>query len=172
MHWIRQHRGGRTGYVALKLDMSKAYDRVEWSFLRVMMIKLGFAKRWVQLIMRCISSVSYSFLINARSEECAQLRCCLLLYSKASGQLINFEKSALSFSPNTSGASKREICSLFGISQVEGHDLYLGLPTFSLRNKRLQFGYIRDWVVKKLRVVLSVGMLLTLQSMLCFSALL
>ena len=64
MHWIRQHRGGRTGYAALKLDMSKVYDRVERSFLRGMMIKLGFAGQWVELIMRCISSVSYSFLIN------------------------------------------------------------------------------------------------------------
>ncbi|KAL5556655.1 hypothetical protein UlMin_038891 [Ulmus minor] len=88
---------------------------------------------------------------RARPEECAQLRCCMLLYSKASRQFINFEKSVLYFSLNTSGASKRDICSLFGILQMEGHDLYLGLPTFSLRNKRLQFGYIRDQVVKKLR---------------------
>ena len=29
MHWIIQHRGGKTGYATLKLDMSKAYDRVE-----------------------------------------------------------------------------------------------------------------------------------------------
>ena len=29
MHWIRQHRGGKTGYATLKLDMNKAYDRVE-----------------------------------------------------------------------------------------------------------------------------------------------
>ena len=43
MHWIRQHRGGKTGYTALKLDMSNAYDRVEWKFLEGMMIKLGFA---------------------------------------------------------------------------------------------------------------------------------
>ncbi|KAL5556117.1 hypothetical protein UlMin_038353 [Ulmus minor] len=64
MHWIRQHRGGNTGYVALKLDMSKAYDRVEWSFLKGMMIKLGFEVKLVDLIMRCISLVSYSFLLN------------------------------------------------------------------------------------------------------------
>ena len=29
MHWIRHHIGGKTGYAALKLDMSNAYDRVE-----------------------------------------------------------------------------------------------------------------------------------------------
>ncbi|KAL5567359.1 hypothetical protein UlMin_030523 [Ulmus minor] len=64
MHWIRKHTGGQTGYAALKLDMSKAYDRVEWSFLRGMMDKLGFDEKWTALIMRCIASVSYSFLIN------------------------------------------------------------------------------------------------------------
>ncbi|KAL5545507.1 hypothetical protein UlMin_005194 [Ulmus minor] len=64
MDWIRQHTGGQIGYAALKLDMSKAYDMVEWSFLRGMMDKLGFAEQWTKLIMRCISSISYSFLIN------------------------------------------------------------------------------------------------------------
>ena len=29
MHWIRNHRGDNTSYAALKLDMSKAYDRVQ-----------------------------------------------------------------------------------------------------------------------------------------------
>ena len=64
MHWIRQHMGGNTGYVALKLDMSKAYNRVEWSFLEGMMLRLGFYASCVELIMRCVRSVSYSFLIN------------------------------------------------------------------------------------------------------------
>ncbi|KAL5553367.1 hypothetical protein UlMin_040768 [Ulmus minor] len=88
---------------------------------------------------------------RARSMDCANLRHCLDCYSKASGQLVNFEKSALSFSPNTSAYVREEICSLFGISQVAGHDMYLGLPTFSMRNKRIQFGYIRDMMVKKLQ---------------------
>ncbi|KAL5546570.1 hypothetical protein UlMin_006257 [Ulmus minor] len=40
---------------------------------------------------------------------------------------------------------------MFGISQVAGHDLYLGLPIFSMRIKRIQFGYIRDMIVRKLQ---------------------
>ncbi|KAL5563712.1 hypothetical protein UlMin_033459 [Ulmus minor] len=84
-------------------------------------------------------------------EECTNLKSCLDCYSKAYGQSINFEKLALSFSPNIATLTRENICHLFGVLQVAGHDLYLGLPTFSMRNKRLQFGSLRDRVVKKLQ---------------------
>ena len=50
--------------MALKLDMSKAYDRVEWDFLERAMLHLGFAGNFVAIIMSCIKSVSYSILLN------------------------------------------------------------------------------------------------------------
>ena len=48
----------------MKLNMSKAYDKMEWCFLEQILLKLGFQESWVALIMKCITTVSYSILVN------------------------------------------------------------------------------------------------------------
>ncbi|KAK0577042.1 hypothetical protein LWI29_027074 [Acer saccharum] len=53
--------------MAIKLDLSKAYDRVEWEFLRAILIKMGFPSNWVSLIMDCVCSSSLSFLLNGQA---------------------------------------------------------------------------------------------------------
>ncbi|XP_062028884.1 uncharacterized protein LOC133744870 [Rosa rugosa] len=54
------------GVMSLKLDMSKAYDRMEWKFLEAVLLRFGFAESWVRIIMQCVSTVRYSFLINGQ----------------------------------------------------------------------------------------------------------
>ena len=50
LHAMHIRRKGKKGVLALKLDVNKAYDRVKWSFLKDMMIKLGFSKvGWIGL---------------------------------------------------------------------------------------------------------------------------
>ena len=50
--------------MALKLDMSKTYDRVKWVFLEKAMLHLGFSRKFVNIIMSCIKTVSFSAIIN------------------------------------------------------------------------------------------------------------
>ena len=68
LNYMRNHSIGSTGFMALKLDMSKAYDRVEWLYMAKLMKKMGFCEAWVKLMMGCISIATYSILINGEPQ--------------------------------------------------------------------------------------------------------
>jgi hypothetical protein len=64
IHAIQKGSDDREDFCAYKLDLSKAYDRVDWRFLQAIMVKLGFHCKWVHWIMACVSSVRYSVRFN------------------------------------------------------------------------------------------------------------
>ena len=64
LHRMRNKKRGKKGQITIKLDISKAYNRVEWSFLRSIMLKLGIDERWVRLAMETMCTGSYLVLMN------------------------------------------------------------------------------------------------------------
>lgn len=64
LHKIRHSKGKKNGLMALKLNISKVYDRLEWSFLKQSLIALGFSTKWIGLVVRCITTALFSIIIN------------------------------------------------------------------------------------------------------------
>ncbi|KAL5705103.1 hypothetical protein ACHQM5_023447 [Ranunculus cassubicifolius] len=63
-HKIRARDNLKHKIFALKLDMKKAYDRIEWNFLADVIIRFGFSQWWVDRILFCVSSASFSVTLN------------------------------------------------------------------------------------------------------------
>ncbi|CAM8987641.1 unnamed protein product [Rhodiola kirilowii] len=63
-HYIKGCKNKKRGYASLKLDMSKAYDRIEWSLLEQIMRRMGFSEVWIRWIMLCVSTVQYRVKFN------------------------------------------------------------------------------------------------------------
>ena len=71
-------------------------------------------------------------------------------YGRASGQLINKDKSSIFFSKNVKGRKRVEVLKeLEGMKEVN-QIKYLGLPMVIGRSKRQVFDFIRQKTVKKL----------------------
>jgi len=213
VHHLKSIKKGAGGLAAIKLDMSKAYDRVEWSFLENMMRKMGFDEKWVQLIMKCVTTVTYKIKVNdsytqkifpqrglrqgdplssylfiicaeglsamlqkaeqdgkiegikicrgapkvnhlffaddslilmrARASDALELRRILDVYEKASGQVINKEKSSMMFSPNTGQHDRSLMRSNLSITDEASTEKYLGLPVNIGKSRKKPFEYIK-----------------------------
>uniref|UniRef100_A0A803PZ52 Reverse transcriptase domain-containing protein n=1 Tax=Cannabis sativa TaxID=3483 RepID=A0A803PZ52_CANSA len=66
VHAIKHRKHGKLGWVGLKLDMEKAFDRVEWSFLMAILHRFQFPSHFINLIYQCVSSTSIRFSINGQ----------------------------------------------------------------------------------------------------------
>lgn len=60
---------GNVGYMAIKIDLEKAYDKLEWIFIKSMLNRYNLPDNVIKLVMSCISSVSTSILFNGGSLE-------------------------------------------------------------------------------------------------------
>ncbi|CAL1383059.1 unnamed protein product [Linum trigynum] len=220
-HSMKRKKERRKGFAAAKIDMAKAYDRVEWRFLEGIMGKMEFETRWISLMMMCVKSVEYLVLVNrhlseaflperglrqgdplspylfllcaeglssytdkevaegrihglqpargapvvshmffaddsifffrATTQESLQLKRILHDYEPESGQLVNFQKSEVSFSKNIKPHGRLLVGGVLGMKTVEMHDKYLGLATEAGRSKKELFVELKDRIWKKLK---------------------
>ena len=241
LHYLKTSQAEQRCAMAVKTDMSKAYDRLEWDFIALVLARLGFHRSFISLIIHCISSVTYSFLINGlprgkvvpsrgirqadplspyifimcsevlsglcnRAQEdgliqgikvargcprvnhllfaddtmfflngnednCTALMSLLNSYEEASGQSINKDKSAITFSRRTPATIKNPIKEALQIHKEGGVGKYLGLPEQFGRRKRDLFASIIDRIQQKTKgwknkFLSSAGKLVMLQSVL------
>ncbi|XP_031108394.1 uncharacterized protein LOC116012859 [Ipomoea triloba] len=171
--------------------MAKAYDRMEWPFLRKMLLASGFSIEWVNLVMLRVTTVSYNVLVNGANVgqvvptrellgehpwyhicslqmivSCVskqllwkqELSSSALLNTRIClGRRLNFHKSSVCLSRNTSEFDRNKVAAILGVVQAPNFGKYLGLPFFVRRDKRVVFSYIEDkikhmigWRSKKL----------------------
>ncbi|GAA0156784.1 hypothetical protein LIER_14189 [Lithospermum erythrorhizon] len=60
-------KGRKEGNVILNLDMSKAFDKLSWTFLRNILKKFGFSEASITIVMQCVDNSWFSLLINGES---------------------------------------------------------------------------------------------------------
>ena len=63
---LRKMEKRKKFYGALKIDISKAYDRVDWKFLKAVLVAMDFSSRWVRWILECVTTIQYTILVNGR----------------------------------------------------------------------------------------------------------
>lgn len=64
-----KHLKGRKGFMALKIDLEKAYDRLRWSFIQETLVLVGFPYPLTVLIMECITTASFQVLWNGEPSD-------------------------------------------------------------------------------------------------------
>ncbi|KAH1046406.1 hypothetical protein J1N35_037190 [Gossypium stocksii] len=160
LNTLTQKRTAKKGFMVVKLDMSKAYNKVEWNFLKEIMVRMNFSTKWIKVIMQCVTTVSYSVVINGHigekflvirglrqgsNKHGANLSENILReYRFCSSQCVNFDKSTVFFSKNISGEDKQLVVNLLRVRSLSEPERYLGLPNMVGRRKNESFQNLKD----------------------------
>ncbi|GKC44980.1 reverse transcriptase [Tanacetum coccineum] len=165
-HYIRNKKNGIQNIMALKVDLNKAFDRVEWDFLLATLKKIGFGDvcemelgslSGIKMARMCpvISHILFEddslFFLKASEVACRNLLNIFDIYCQASRQNVNFKKSSAFFSPNTPITLQNSICDALKVKLMGPKDKYLGIPSVHGRKKGDFFGFLLEKVLQKLQ---------------------
>lgn len=88
---------------------------------------------------------------RANKSEAEKIMSILTRYERASGQVVNLDKSEATFSRNVPSEDIQTICEMMGVKAVEAQSRYLGFPVPFGRSKKVIFTGVMDRVWKKLK---------------------
>ncbi|KAL9687723.1 hypothetical protein QQ045_032130 [Rhodiola kirilowii] len=175
-HYIKGSHNQKSGYISMKLDMSKAYDRVERHFLERMMAAMGFEQGWIRKIMVCVETVSYKeegliegiricrgapvithlmfaddclLLLKARKESLDRIMRILQKYEAVAGQKVNLTKSEVVCNKNIVEHYRAQITEGMRMKLVDAHSAYLGLPVNFSNRKAALFRSVEERILRK-----------------------
>ncbi|XP_033139542.1 uncharacterized protein LOC117131581 [Brassica rapa] len=145
-HALRTKPSGRNKRMAIKTDMSKAYDRMEWSFIEAVMRKMGFSETWITWIMRCITSVKYKVLMNGQPRgNIVPGRALVSLLNHAENQgKITGMRITRACPSRINAATRQEVKDTLGIHNDGGMGKYLGIPEDISGSKCKLFAFLKD----------------------------
>ncbi|XP_019172758.1 PREDICTED: uncharacterized protein LOC109168171 [Ipomoea nil] len=156
-HYLNRKQCGVVGWSALKLDMLKAYDRMEWTFLERMLTVMGFSEKWIKLIMLCVTTVNYTIMVNDMAGGVARRAPPVshlffaddsLLFFKANIQEAGVIRQCLA--RNTQEGDRAQVADYLGVVQAPNFGKYLGLPSFVGRNKRAVSSYVEEKIRQRI----------------------
>lgn len=91
------------------------------------------------------------FFFKAIESEAGVMKNIINRYEELSGQVVNFNKSTITFSPNTSSETRGVIRGILGVEEVQNLGKYLGLTMVVERKKNEVFTFLCDRVRQKLQ---------------------
>lgn len=221
MNWYTlKNKHGLKGLMIIKVDLEKAYERLDGGFIRETLYDVGLLKLMVETIYMCITSGSFRLLWNgdlteevrpskgvrqgdpispyifilyldilahliqfkvaeglwkpiktsgdgplishlffandlllfveADTSQVVIIKECLLEFSKASGQKVNFAKSLMYFSPSVEDIQAASLCVMTGIPHTDDLGKYLGVPIIRSRASKDTYSDLLDEFNKKL----------------------
>ncbi|PNX96792.1 ribonuclease H, partial [Trifolium pratense] len=140
-HYL-SHTKRKNGFVGLKTDMAKAYDRVEWDFLEATL---------TNVLSRLISKAQKEKLIHGVTISHGAPEITHLLFADDSLLFCRATSGEMMFSKGVSEDTKKEISSILPMNVVNHFSKYLGMPTAMGRSKKQIFNFIREKIWKKLK---------------------